>query len=53
MTENERQEVGCVHQNEASPVLALMVQMRLGERMGGVCGGTETEGMREGRAEGV
>lgn len=48
MTENERQEVGCVHKNEASPVLPLMVQMRLGERMGGICGGTETEGERVG-----
>lgn len=48
MTENERQEVGCVHENEASPVLALMVQMRLGEKMGVVCGRTEIEGERAG-----
>ncbi len=34
MTENQREEVGWVQKNEASPVLALMVQMRLGERMG-------------------
>lgn len=44
MTENEREEVGCVQKNEASPVLALMVQMRLGERMR-VC--VVTEGERE------
>lgn len=57
MTGNEREEVGCVHKNEASPVLALMVQMRLGGEDGGVCSGSETEaervGMREGWAEGV
>lgn len=34
----------CVLENEASPVLALMVQMRLGEKMGVVCGGTGIEG---------
>lgn len=34
-TATEGQEVGCVHKNEASPVLALMVQMRLRERTGG------------------
>lgn len=44
MTDNKREEVGCVHKSEASPVLALMVQMRLGERLGGVCCGTGTEG---------
>lgn len=43
MTGNERQEVGCVYENEASPVLPLMVQMRQGERMGDACGGTVTE----------
>lgn len=56
MTENEREEVGCVHKNEASPVLALMVQMRLGERLGACRGaeaGGERVGMQEGRAEGV
>lgn len=37
MTENEREKVGCVHKNEASPVLALMVQMRLGKRMLCMC----------------
>lgn len=35
MTENERQEVGCVYENEASPVLPLMVQMRQGGEDGG------------------
>lgn len=34
----------CVLENEASPVLALMVQMRLGEKMGVVRGGTGSEG---------
>lgn len=34
-TANEGQEVGCVFKDEASPVLALMVQMRLRERTGG------------------
>lgn len=47
MTENEREKVGCVHKNEASPVLALMVQMRLGKRMlcmcVCVCGGRERD----------
>lgn len=48
MTENERQEEGWVCaalQNQASPVLALMVQMRLGEKMGAAWrGGAGTEG---------
>lgn len=39
------------HKSEASPVLALMVQMRLRERMGGVHGGSETEGERVGLLE--
>lgn len=45
MTESEREKVGCVHKNEASPVLALMVQMRLGETMlcMCVCGGRERD----------
>lgn len=58
MTENERGEVGCVPKNEASPVLALMVQMRLGERMCVcVCVRREreraSEEMQEGWTEGV
>lgn len=35
ITASEGQEMGCVYKNEASPVWALMVQMRLSERTGG------------------
>lgn len=36
----ERKEVGCAHMNGASPVLALMVQMRPKDEMGVYVGGT-------------
>lgn len=46
ITGNERQEVGCVHKKEASPVLALMVQMRLWDRTGECSWWEEGENVR-------